>query len=86
MGGSETTVTRPAPGVTVTPPQDAPTGPVVQAAPPPPAPALFVTPGEVTEANYRQAIRRLTDELDADRKSLEAMPKYSEVSVVKGSR
>jgi len=77
---------RPAPGVTVTPAKDAGQGPVVQPAPAPPPPALLVTPGEVTEANYRQAVQRLTEELEADRKSMEAMPRTAEVSVVRGGR
>jgi len=78
--------TNPAPGVTVTAPKDAPQGPVVQAAPAPPPPSLRVTPGEVTDANYADAAKRLMEELEADRKSMEAMPRYAEVSVIPGSR
>jgi hypothetical protein len=77
---------KPAPGVTVTPPKDAAAGPVVQPAPAPPPPALLVTPGEVTETNYRQATQRLMEELEADRKSMDAMPRTAEVSVVNGGR
>lgn len=79
--------TKPAPGVTVTTAQDAPTGgPVLQPAPPPPAPALLVTPGEVTRSNYEDAVSRLKEEFRADRQAMESMPRYAEVSVVKGGR
>ncbi len=78
--------TSPAAGVTVTPAKDAPQGPMVQAAPAPPPPSLRVTPGEVTEANYADAAKRLMEELEADRKSMESMPRYAEVSVIPGTR
>jgi hypothetical protein len=58
--------------------------PVVTQAPRPVPPALLVTPGEVTEGNYRQAVEKLKQELEQDRRSLESMPKPAEVSVVKG--
>jgi hypothetical protein len=57
--------------------------PVVRQAPKPTLPALYVTPGEITTANAVEAAKRLQQELETDRRSLEAMPKYSEVSVVK---
>ena len=50
---------------------------------PPPPPAMLVTPAEVTESNHQQATRRLLEEMEADRKSLETMPRYSEISVVR---
>ena len=85
--GTSEPPTQPAPGVTVTAAQDAPPGgPVLQPAPPPPAPALLVTPGEVTKANAADAASRLQEEFRADRRTMESMPRYSEVSVVKGSR
>ncbi len=83
MLNEEPPPTRPAPGVTVTAAKDAPGGPVIQQAPPPPLPSLKVTPGEVTEANYPDAMRRLIEEMEADRKAMETMPRYAEVSVVK---
>ncbi len=58
--------------------------PVVTQAPRPVPPALLVTPGEVTEANYQQAIDKLKQELEQDRRSLEAMPRSAEVSVIPG--
>ena len=60
-----------------------PTGP--KPAPPAPVPpALLVTPGEVTEANHKQSVRRLIEEMEADRKAMESMPRTAEVSVIKG--
>src|SRR5262249_3859481 len=56
MMGEGAPPTRPAPGVTVTAAKDAPGGPVIQQAPPPPPPSLKVTPGEVNESNYQDAI------------------------------
>lgn len=53
-------------------------------APPPPVPALMVTPAEVSADNPQHAAQRLLDELEADRKSMDTMPRYSEVSVVRG--
>jgi hypothetical protein len=57
--------------------------PLMRPALPPPPPAMLVTPAEVSEANHQQAARRLLDEMEADRKSLDSMPRYSEVSVVR---
>ncbi len=68
-------------------PSAAPTGPVMpplQPAPAPVPPALLVTPGEVTEANHKQSVRRLIEEMEADRKAMESMPRTAEVSVIKG--
>jgi hypothetical protein len=56
--------------------------PVIQPAPAPAPPALLVTPGEVTEANGADAARRLMEELEADRRSMEAMPRPAEISVI----
>ena len=47
------------------------------------AAGVYVTPGEVTPANAADAAKRLQQELETDRRSMEAMPKYREVSVVK---
>lgn len=57
--------------------------PVIRQAGKPTPPALYVTPGEVTSANAADAAKRLQQELETDRRSLEAMPVYSEVSKVK---
>jgi hypothetical protein len=73
----------PAPGVTVTAPKDVAPKPVVQPAPAPAPPALLVTPGEVTEANHTDAARRLMEELEADRRAMESMPRPAEISVIK---
>lgn len=74
---------KPTPGTTVTAARDA-VPPALPPAPPPAPPALMVTPGEVTEANHKQSARRLVDEMEADRKAMDAMPRYAEVSVIKG--
>lgn len=57
--------------------------PVVRQAGKPTPPALYVTPGEITAANAAEAAKRLQQELDTDRRAMEAMPQYSEVSTVK---
>lgn len=82
FGAKEPPATSPAPNVKATAAREAPK-PVIQPAPPPPPPALLVTPGEVTEANYQDAAHRLMREMEADREALEAMPRYSEISVIK---
>lgn len=84
--GKQDPDTSPSPGVTVTAAKDAPAGPMIQPAPAPPPPSLRVTPGEVNETNYNDAARRLMEELEADRKAMESMPRYAEVSVIAGSR
>ena len=67
----------------VTPAKDIPSGPIIQPAPAPTPPKTDVTPGEVTESNTADIVRRLQAELDADRKSAEAMPRPSEISLIK---
>lgn len=57
--------------------------PIVREAPRPTAPAVYVTPGEVTAANAEEALKRLTQELETDRRTMEAFPRYAEVSIVK---
>jgi hypothetical protein len=57
--------------------------PILREAPRPTPPAVYVTPGEVTPANVDEAIKRLTQELDTDRRTMEAFPRYAEVSIVK---
>lgn len=69
--------------VKVTAAKDAPGGPAVVPAPPPPAPTLRVSPAEVTDANASAAADRLAEEIEADKKAMEAMPRYAEVSVIK---
>lgn len=65
------------------PPAEAVPEPILRDAPRPTAPAVYVTPGEVTAANVDEAIKRLTQELDTDRRTMEAFPRYAEVTVVK---
>lgn len=79
----ESAAAKPEPGTKVTAAKDAPAGPVLAPAPPPPAPTLRVTPGEVTDANAAASADRLAEEIEADRKAMEAMPRYAEVSVIK---
>lgn len=57
--------------------------PILREAPRPTPPAVYVTPSEVTAANADEALKRLSQELDTDRRTMDAMPKYAEVSVVK---
>lgn len=58
--------------------------PLMRPAPPPPMPAMLVTPGEVSEGNHQEITRRLLDEMEADRNAIAEMPAYSNVSVVSG--
>ena len=79
--------TRPAPtksadGATVMPATDAPTGPLLQKAPPPPTPSFLITPAEVNAATAADAVARLIKEMDADRQALSTFPNYAEVSTV----
>lgn len=74
--------TKVAPGVKAEAAKDAAGPPALAPAPPPPAPALLVSPAEVTETTAEETAKRLAAELDADRKAMETMPRYSEVSVV----
>jgi hypothetical protein len=57
--------------------------PIVRQSPRPTPPALYVTPAEVTTINVEEAAKRLGEELETDRRSMDAMPNVSEVSVVK---
>jgi hypothetical protein len=58
--------------------------PIIQKAPRPLPPAMLVTPGEVTETNFQQVIEKLKQELEQDRRGMDAMPKTSEISVMRG--
>lgn len=58
--------------------------PLMRPAPPPPLPAMMVTPSDVTVSNHKEAAQRLMQELETDRKAMNEMPRYSEVSVVRG--
>ncbi|MCZ2344414.1 MAG: hypothetical protein LC104_21855 [Bacteroidales bacterium] len=58
--------------------------PLMRPAPPPPLPAMMVTPSDVTLTNHQEAAQRLMQELETDRKAMNAMPSYAEVSVVRG--
>jgi hypothetical protein len=49
-------------------------------APPPVPPAILVSPGDVGEMTPQQAADKLREEMNADRKALERMPRYAEVS------
>ena len=53
-----------------------PPDPIVREAPKPTPPALYVTPGEVSETTAEEAVKRLGQEMETDRRSLEAMPRY----------
>jgi hypothetical protein len=71
-----------APGVSVSEPIDSAGGPIVQQAPPPPIPTFLVSPGEVTDANTADIVKRVIQEMDADKQALDQFPKYSEISHV----
>jgi hypothetical protein len=60
--------------------------PILPPAPPPMPPTMMVTPADVSEETIQQAAMRLTEEMDADRRAMEQMPRYAEVSVVKAPR
>jgi len=82
MGGPNR-ASQPSAEVRVMPAKDAASVPVLPSAPPPSPPSVMVTPADVSDANTQQAARRLTEEMDADRKAMDQMPRYAEVSVVK---
>ena len=89
LGIGCTTVTPVGPMAKMFPPKDKKdhtesVEPIVTQAPKPVPPALLVTPGEVTESNYQQAIEKLKQEMEQDRRSLEAMPHTSEISAMSG--
>lgn len=65
----------PPPGTKVEPPTP---DPIIREAPKPTPPALYVTPGEVSGTNADEAMKRLTQEMETDRRSMEAMPRYSD--------
>lgn len=58
--------------------------PVITPAPRPVPPAMLVTSVEVTETNYRQAIEKLIQEMEQDRRTMDSMPKTAEVSYLPG--
>jgi len=80
--GTKPGPTKSAGGATVLPAADAPAGPLLQKAPPPPTPSFLITPGEVSAANAPDAVARLLKEMDADRQALSTFPNYAEVSTV----
>lgn len=53
--------------------------------PPPPAPTHLVNPADITAENHREAVERLKEELERDRKAADDFPNYSKVSHVKRS-
>lgn len=57
--------------------------PIVREGPRPTTPAVYVTPSEVTTTNVDEALKRLNQELETDRRTMEAMPRYAEVSKLK---
>jgi hypothetical protein len=63
-----------------------PTDPITVPAPKPVPPAMLVTPGEVSDQNPQDATKKLMEEMEQDRRSMESMPRPSEVSVYKGQR
>ena len=80
--GSRPAPTKSADGATVIPAADAPAGPLLAKAPPPPVPSSLVSPEEVSAATAADAVAKLVQELDADRQALANFPNYAEVSTV----
>jgi hypothetical protein len=56
--------------------------PVLPDAPPPPAPAHLVSPGEIDVTNHKDAVRKLMEEIQLDQKAADQFPNYSSVSKV----
>lgn len=50
--------------------------------PPPPAPVQLVSPAEIDADNPDDAVKKLTAEIDADRKAVDQFPNYPKVSKV----
>ncbi|MCU0704438.1 MAG: hypothetical protein MUF18_10725 [Fimbriiglobus sp.] len=56
---------------------------VPDAPPPPPAPVQLVSADDIDPANPAEAVRKLSEEIDADRKAVDEFPNYPRVSKVK---
>jgi hypothetical protein len=65
-------------GVSSRPPEVAP----LPEAPPPPAPVQMVSPGDIDPSNPQEAVRKLAEEIGADRKAVDHFPNYPRVSKV----
>ena len=72
-----------APNAVVTAPKDIAAMPTIEEGPRPQRPAYEVTPGEVSESNAQDCVAKLKKELELDRISADAMPRYPEVSRVR---
>ena len=87
LGKNEAKRSSTEPNAIVTTPKDVGAMPMFEDAPPPPAPTRGVTVGDVTPGSAYDAAKKLKQELDQDRKAVEAMPNYVEVShVPRGGR
>jgi hypothetical protein len=51
-------------------------------APPPPAPVQRVSPADIDPDNPQEAVRKLAEEIEADRKAVDQFPNYPRVSKV----
>jgi hypothetical protein len=51
--------------------------------PPPPAPVQLINPADIDADDPAEAVRKLSEEIDADRKAVEQFPNYPKVSHVK---
>lgn len=58
------------------------TAPVLPAAPPPPAPAHLISAADIDAANHADAVKKLVDEIEQDRRAADRFPNYSSVSRV----
>lgn len=70
------------PNAIVMPPKDISAMPKFEDGPAPPAPLRTVTVGDVTPASGHSAAEKLMQEIESDRKGVDAIPNYTEVSRV----
>jgi hypothetical protein len=54
--------------------------PVLLDAPPPPTPVNMISPGDIDKANHQDAVKKLVEEIDLDRKATADFPNYSSVT------
>jgi hypothetical protein len=57
--------------------------PIIREAPKPTPPAVYISPSDVTPSNAAESMKKLQQELDTDRRGIDAMPRYAEVSNVR---
>lgn len=68
------------PNAVVMSPKDISVMPTFEDGPPPPAPSRTVTVGDVSPTSGHAAADKLMQEIEKDRKGVDAIPNYTEVS------